>query len=408
MKVIIAGAGIGGLTTALALHADGHDVSVYESASEIRPLGVGINILPHAVRVLDDLGAMELLVNIGVLTRDLTYFNRHGQKIWTEQRGKFAGYQWPQVSVHRGKFQLALLAEVERRLGLSAVTTDRRLVEFDQSGSAVAKLQDKAGKNYTVQGDVLIACDGIHSMARKHFYPDEGPPAYSGRMLWRGMTFGSPYMTGASMIMAGHQNQKFVSYPISVPDSDGQSWINWIAELPRDLPLNQEDWNRKGNLEDFLPMFEDWTFDWLDIPDLIRHADAVYEFPMVDRDPVPCWTHDRVTLLGDAGHPMYPNGSNGASQAILDAEALAAAFSEHDDPAAALSNYEAERLPKTAAIVEMNRKAGPEICMELAEQRAPQGFNDVHDVISSEELEEIASRYKRTAGFDKDTLSQKE
>lgn len=402
MRVLIAGGGIGGLTAALALQARGHAVEVFEATAEIRPLGVGINLLPHAVQVLDGLDLADRLLAQGVATRELAYFNRHGQPIWSEPRGRAAGYQVPQISVHRGRLQMTLLAAVRERLGEGALRTDRRLTGFTQDADGVvARLLDGEGRETTAAGDLLIAADGIHSAVRRQFYPEEGAPVYSGRILWRGVTRAAPYMTGASMIMAGHQDQKFVAYPITTPNADGMATINWIAELRRAEMLNRENWNRAGRLEDFLPAFEDWQFDWLGVPALIRGAEAVYEFPMVDRDPVPRWSFGRVTMLGDAAHPMYPIGSNGASQAILDARALVEALDAHPDPEAALTAYQDARLAPTAAIVLANRGNGPEQVMQLAEERAPDGFDDIETVIPRAELEGIAARYKQIAGFDR-------
>ena len=402
MRVLIAGGGIGGLTAALALQARGHAVEVFEATAEIRPLGVGINLLPHAVQVLDGLDLADRLLAQGVATRELAYFNRHGQPIWSEPRGRAAGYQVPQISVHRGRLQMTLLAAVRERLGDGALRTDRRLTGFTQDADGVvARLLDGEGRETTAAGDLLIAADGIHSAVRRQFYPEEGAPVYSGRILWRGVTRAAPYMTGASMIMAGHQDQKFVAYPITTPNADGMATINWIAELRRAEMLNRENWNRAGRLEDFLPAFEDWQFDWLGVPALIRGAEAVYEFPMVDRDPVPRWSFGRVTMLGDAAHPMYPIGSNGASQAILDARALVEALDARPDPEAALTAYQDARLAPTAAIVLANRGNGPEQVMQLAEERAPDGFDDIETVIPRAELEGIAARYKQIAGFDR-------
>ena len=402
MRVLIAGGGIGGLTAALALQARGHAVEVFEATAEIRPLGVGINLLPHAVQVLDGLDLADRLLAQGVATRELAYFNRHGQPIWSEPRGRAAGYQVPQISVHRGRLQMTLLAAVRERLGEGALRTDRRLTGFTQDADGVvARLLDGEGRETTAAGDLLIAADGIHSAVRRQFYPEEGAPVYSGRILWRGVTRAAPYMTGASMIMAGHHDQKFVAYPITTPNADGMATINWIAELRRAEMLNRENWNRAGRLEDFLPAFEDWQFDWLGVPALIRGAEAVYEFPMVDRDPVPRWSFGRVTMLGDAAHPMYPIGSNGASQAILDARALVEALDARPDPEAALTAYQDARLAPTAAIVLANRGNGPEQVMQLAEERAPDGFDDIETVIPRAELEGIAARYKQIAGFDR-------
>lgn len=400
MRVIVAGAGIGGLATALALHAEGFEVEVFEAAQQILPLGVGINLLPHASVILAELGLMDALAAQGVATRELVYFNRLGQRIWGEPRGVLAGHPWPQISMPRGALQSTLLAAVVERLGAARVVCERRLAGFEQEGGkVVAKFADATGAIFTAAGDILVAADGIHSAARATFYPDEGPPTYSGRILWRATTLAQPFLTGASMIMAGHQDQKFVAYPIAAPRADGLQLINWIAELRIAQSLRREDWNRRGALADFLPRFEDWRFDWLDAPGLIRGAEAVYEYPMVDRDPLPRWTHGAVTLLGDAAHPMYPIGSNGASQAILDARALARALAAAASPQEGLAAYEQARLAPTAAIVMANRGNGPEQCMQLAQERAPDGFDHVEEVFAPGELEAIAARYKVLTGL---------
>lgn len=400
MQVIIAGAGIGGLAAALALHAAGHQVTVYEAAPRILPLGVGINLLPHAAEVLDELGLIDALLARGVATRELVYFNRLGQRIWGEPRGRLAGHSAPQISLPRGALQGALLDAAVARLGVDRVVCDRRMAGHeDRAGAVAVRFTDAAGGIHEATADLLIAADGIHSAARAGLYPDEGPPVYGGRILWRATTVAQPFLTGASMIMAGHQDQKFVAYPISTPDADGRQRINWIAELRIAESLKREDWNRAGDPADFLPRFADWRFDWLDVPGLIAGAEAVYEFPLVDRDPLPRWSHGRMTLLGDAAHAMYPIGSNGASQAILDARALVRALAAHPDPVEALAAYEAERLPATAAIVRANRGNGPEQCMQMAEARAPNGFARIEDVFAPGELEAIAARYKVLTGL---------
>lgn len=425
MKVIIAGGGIGGLTAALSLHAAGIDVEVFEGVGEIRPLGVGINCLPHAVRELTELGLGDRLAAIGVPTRELIYTNRHGQRIWQEDRGLHAGYRWPQYSLHRGRLQTMLYEAALQRLGPQRVHLDHALDRFEQdadgvrarfvsrtvaSGSSRA-MREAAPRRESARGewraDLLIGADGIHSAVRRALYPDEGPPIWNGAILWRGVSLATPFMGGASMIMAGHEWQKFVCYPISPPRADDLQEINWIAELKyRDRRLmEREDWNRQGSLPDFLPKFESWNFGWLDAPGLIRSAGRCYEFPMVDRDPLPRWTHGRVTLLGDAAHPMYPIGSNGASQAILDARVLCWRLATEADPLRALALYDEERRPATAAIVLANRRNGPEKVMQMAEERAPQGFDDVLQVISAEELAASAREYKRIAGFDRDALN---
>jgi 2-polyprenyl-6-methoxyphenol hydroxylase-like FAD-dependent oxidoreductase len=411
MRVIIAGGGIGGLVAALSLHDAGIDATVFEAVGDIRPLGVGINLLPHAVRELSELGLAERLGAVAIRTRELVYVNKFGQTIWREDRGLDAGYRWPQFSIHRGTLQMLLLEAVRARLGSDAVHTDRRLTGFDDDGRRVrATFEDRSGATHREEADVLIGADGIHSKVRALFYPQEEPPIWNGAVLWRAITEAEPYLSGHSMVMAGHQDQKFVCYPVSRDAAErGRSLVNWIAELRFDPSRGwrREDWNRPGRLEEFLPRFEAWDFGWLDAPRLIRGAAAVYEYPMVDRDPVARWSFGRVTLLGDAAHPMYPIGSNGASQAILDARVLAHRLATCGDPAEALAAYDAERRPATARIVLANRANGPERVMQAVEERAPEGFARLDDVISREELEAAAGDYKMIAGFDKDLLNER-
>jgi 2-polyprenyl-6-methoxyphenol hydroxylase-like FAD-dependent oxidoreductase len=412
-RIIIAGAGIGGLTAALSLQARGHQVQVLEASREIRPLGVGINLLPHSMAVLNALGLEEALLAEGVATAELVYFSKHGQRIWSEPRGRAAGYPVPQVSIHRGRLQGILLETARARLGKAWIAADRRLIDFEQAPDRVtARFSSADGLVHVEQADLLVAADGIHSAARRQLFPQEGPPVWSGRTLWRGASWARPFLSGATMIMAGHQDQKFVAYPVTPIRDDGLQLINWIAELASESPLPPQGWNRAGRLEDFLPAFEAWRFDWLDAPGLIRAAEAVFEYPMVDRDPLPRWSHGRVTLLGDAGHPMYPIGSNGASQAILDAQALGEALGEplgdardrEQDIPAALAAYDQARRPATAAIVLANRGNGPEECMQIVETRSPGGFANIDEVISRAELETIAARYKQLAGFATDAV----
>ncbi|MBU1375726.1 MAG: flavin-dependent oxidoreductase [Alphaproteobacteria bacterium] len=405
MRVVIVGAGIGGLTAALSLHAAGVQVEVHEAVQALRPLGVGINLLPHAVRELTELGLADRIAEVAIATQALVYANRHGQEIWREPRGLAAGYHWPQYSINRGTLQMLLLAAVRERLGPDAVRLGRPARGFatDTDGATV-RFQDGA----QARGDVVVAADGIHSALRAQAYPDEGPPIWNRRVLWRGVTEAPPYLGGATMVMAGHAQQKFVCYPIDpAAAARGRSLVNWIAELrfPDETEWRREDWNRPGRLADFLPQFESWDFGWLDAPAVIAGAAQVLEYPMVDRDPVDRWTFGRMTLLGDAAHAMYPIGSNGASQAILDARTLAFQLATQPDIDTGLQAYEAERRPPTSRLVLANRGEGPERVMQLAEDRAPAGFADVTDIIPRAELEAVADGYKQVAGFDREALN---
>src|SRR4051812_33794329 len=352
--IIIVGAGIGGLTLGLALHQAGIPCRIFESAAEIRPIGVGINLLPHATRELAELGLEPALAQVAIATTDATFFNRFGQLVYQEPLGRAAGYDHPQFSIHRGDLQMVLLDAFVARAGKERLLTGHHCtgVEQDDSGVAVNFSGGPGGSHRAkVRGRAVIACDGIHSAIRKQFYPEEGEPRYSGVTMWRGVTRWKPMLSGASMVRAGWLSHgKMVIYPIRHAGPDGLQLINWVAEL--ETPHHRtRDWTRPGSVDDFIGAFAEWHFDWLDVPAFIRAADSVLEFPMVDQDPLPRWSFGRVTLLGDAAHPMVPRGSNGAGQAILDARALATALQVHGDPVAALAAYETKRLEATTRIV---------------------------------------------------------
>ena len=403
-EILVIGGGIGGLTLALSLHQAGLACRVFEAAPAIRPLGVGINLLPHGMRELTELGLEERLARVAVETSELCFYNRFGQFIFKEPRGRFAGYEWPQLSIHRADLHQVLMDAVRERLGPDALALNMKCISFTEEKEKVkAKFQNEA----VVEGACLVGADGIHSAVRKGLFPGEGPPSYQGINMWRGVTTAKPFLTGASMAVAGWlEVGKLVVYPIRKLD-DGRQLVNWVAEIqsPRNVI---QDWALPGKLEDFLPTFAGWRFDWLDCAALIRDADMVLEYPMVDRDPLPWWTRGRVTLLGDAAHPMYPRGSNGAGQAILDARALAGFLKRESDVKVALKGYEDKRLKEANDLVLMNRTNPPDaILREVWKRSGDKPFARIEDVISGEELVALSENYKRVAGFEREALSRR-
>ncbi len=409
MKVLIAGAGIGGLTTALALHELGIEAEVFEQVSEVRELGVGINMLPHAVKELAALDLLPALDRVGIRTHQLIYMNRLGQTVWQELRGMDAGYDTPQSSIHRGKLLGVLYEAVLKRLGRARIHTDRRLVGFEERGErVVARFERRdSGEPIEAAGDALIGADGIHSTVRSVLYPNEGPPVWSGIMLWRGATEWPVYRDGRTMVIAGGNTAKFVFYPIHAdPAKPDTRLTNWaiMASIgdSRTPPPRREDWNRPGRLDEALPFVRDkFRLGFVDPAALIEATGTFYEYPNCDRDPLPRWSFGRMTLLGDAAHPMYPNGSNGASQAILDARSLARHLASGVPVTAALADYDAERRPATADIVLSNRKGGPEGVIDVVEARAPDGFDDIEKVVSQAERQAIVHGYASLAGYAK-------
>ncbi len=407
--IIIVGAGIGGLTLGLALHAAGIPCRIFESTAELKAVGVGINLLPHASKELAALGLEHDLARTAIETSDATFFNRFGQLIYQEPLGRAAGYEHPQFSIHRGDLQMILLDAFVARAGVDRLITGRHCtgVEQDEAGVSVHFSEGPGGAaRHTVRGGAAVACDGINSAVRRQFFPGEGEPRYSGVNMWRGVTRWKPILSGASMIRAGWLSHgKMVIYPIHhAADADGLQLVNWVAEVETPTYRNR-DWNRPGAIEDFIGPFADWHFDWLDIPAFIRASEVVLEFPMVDQDPLPRWSFGRVTLLGDAAHPMVPRGSNGAGQAILDARALVSALLERGDPAAAFAAYEKQRLEVTARIVLTNRTNPPDaILREVFERTHDRPFGKIDDVISHDELVALSEGYKRIAGYSKDAL----
>ncbi|SHG13521.1 flavin-dependent oxidoreductase [Bradyrhizobium erythrophlei] len=406
--VIIVGAGIGGLTLGLLLHGRGIPCRIFESTAEIKAVGVGINLLPHATTELAALGLEADLARVAIATADATFFNRFGQLIYQEPLGLAAGYEHPQFSIHRGDLQMVLLDAFVARAGRDRLTSNCHCigVEQDETGVVVAFSDGPGGaKRSTVRGRAAIACDGINSAIRKQFFPREGEPRYSGVNMWRGVTRWQPILSGASMVRTGWlAHGKMVIYPIRPAGADGLQLVNWVAEIETPA-YRRRDWNRPGAIGDFIGAFADWHFDWLDVPTFIRAADHVLEFPMVDQDPLPRWSFGRVTLLGDAAHPMVPRGSNGAGQAILDARALVSALLEHGNPVAALAAYESQRLEATTRIVLTNRTNPPDaILREVFVRTGDKPFGKIDDVISREELAALSEGYKQIAGYSRDAL----
>jgi len=411
MEIVVVGGGIAGLSLALALAQRGMACRVYEAAPEVRELGVGITLLPHAMREFTALGVAERLRAVGIENREAVFFNRHGQFIYREPRGRYAGYPYPELGIHRGTLHRILYETAVERLGADRILTGHRCERVEQGDHAVeVHFRDaSSGRELPpVTAGMAIACDGVNSAVRRQFYPGECV-AFAGINTWRGVTRRAPIFDGRTYMRVGSiENGKMVIYPIADDvDGAGRQLVNWMAEIRRaDAGMN--DWNKPGDLADFYAIYQDWRFDWLNVAEMIAAADQILEYPMVDKDPVPRWTFGRVTLMGDAAHPMYPRGSNGAAQAAIDARTLAELLATTGDPVEALAAYERARLETTAAIVRTNREFPPDyINIKVDEMTGGRPFRHIDDVISQDELRAISENYKRVAGFSLDAVKRR-
>jgi 5-methylphenazine-1-carboxylate 1-monooxygenase len=403
VEVAIVGGGIAGLALALGLHRRGVPCHVYETAPEVKELGVGITLLPHAMRELAELGFLEDVRAVAIENQESCFFNRFGQLLYKEPRGLYAGYPYPEFGTHRGKLHLILFRAAQERLGADKILTNRKCTGATQDEAGVTlHFQDTTtGADLpSVRADVAIGCDGINSALRRQFYPEE-QVAFAGINTWRGVTRHKPIQGGRTYMRVGSiRTGKLVIYPI-IDDVDGagNQLVNWMAEIQSGT-VTKNDWNKPGQLADFLAIYRDWKFDWLDIPDMLAKAEMILEYPMVDKDPVARWTFGRVTLAGDAAHPMYPRGSNGAAQALIDARTLADLLARDPDPRAALAAYEATRLAPTATVVRTNREHPPDfINIKVEELTGDKPFKTLDDYISQDELRALSEQYKRVAGF---------
>lgn len=402
MNIAIVGGGIAGLSFALGLHQRGIDCDVFESVNDIKEIGVGITLLPHGMRELAALGVQDALEAVGIENLESVFYTQHGQYVYREARGRHAGYALPEIGIHRGKLHRILFDAAVSRLGANKVHTGMRCTGFSQNADGVQIEFSNAhtGQPISVNAQIAVACDGVNSVIRKQMHPQDAL-CFAGINTWRGVTVHPPILTGKSYLRIGTvEVGKMVIYPIiDNVDGKGNQLINWVAELQKpNAAMN--DWNRPGDPAVCAEIFKDWNFDFLNVPELILKAEKVFEYPMVDKDALPFWTQGRVTLMGDAAHPMYPRGSNGSAQALIDARTLAEQLSQHSNPQEALKAYEALRLAPTAKVVETNRNVPPDfIIMKAQELSGGKPFRHIDDLISQDELRQISDNYKTVAGF---------
>jgi len=402
MNIAIVGGGIAGLSFALGLHKRGIDCDVFESVTDIKEIGVGITLLPHGMRELAELGLQDALEAVGIENLESVFYTQHGQYVYREARGRHAGYALPEIGIHRGKLHRILFDAAVSRLGADKVHTGMRCTGFSQNADGVQIDFSNAhtGQPVSVKAQIAVACDGVNSVMRKQMHPQDAL-CFAGINTWRGVTVHPPILTGKSYLRIGTvEVGKMVIYPIiDNVDGKGNQLINWVAELQKpNAAMN--DWNRPGDPAVCAEIFKDWKFDFLNVPELILKAEKVFEYPMVDKDALPFWTQGRVTLMGDAAHPMYPRGSNGSAQALIDARTLAEQLSQHSNPQEALKAYETLRLAPTAKVVETNRNVPPDfIIMKAQELSGGKPFRHIDDLISQDELRQISDNYKTVAGF---------
>lgn len=403
-RVLIAGGGIGGLSLALTLQQIGVPFTVFESVRELAPLGVGINIQPNAVRELHDLGISETdLDSVGVASREWALVGLNGNDIYSEPRGRLAGYNWQQYAVHRGGFHMMLYRKLVERAGKDCVRLGQRVTGYRiENNGVTALIRHSDGSLSEESGTLLIGADGIHSDIRAQMHPTQAPINWGGAIMWRGTTRAKPIRTGSSFVGLGTHKHRMVIYPISPADAQtGLATINWIAEMTID---NSEGWQQSGwfrpvEIDDFISHFADWRYDWLDVPDLLQRSDIAYENPMIDRDPVPTWRDGPVALMGDAAHAMYPTGSNGASQAIIDARTLGAMLIANGVNPTALAAYDDTLCGPVSELILRNRGAGPFGLLNMVDERCGGVFDTIDDVIPPDERAAFMSKYKAAAGF---------
>ena len=408
--IIIVGGGIGSLTLGLTLYQIGLSCTIYEAVNKLEPRGVGINLLPNAVRELYELGiGAELLDEIGITAREWALVGTRGQEIYSEPRGEFAGYKWPQYAVHRGNFHMLLYKKFVSKAGQEAFVTGYRAKNYQKNtnGTVTVEFETSDGVEKRT-ADVLIGADGIHSAIRARMYPDQPPINWGGTLMWRGTSEAIPLRTDSSFVAVGNHRQRVVMYPITRPDvGTGKSIINWIAEITYDDTSKYENmgWFKQSGYDDFLHYFKDWKHDWLDVPELIRSADKIYENPMIDRDPIPSWVDDNVALLGDAAHPMYPVGSNGASQAIIDARVMCRKFLDFGLNELALKEYDRTLCDPISSLVLINRGAGPAGLLNIVDERCGGDFDDIEEIVPEIERKNFMEKFKVAAGFARDKLN---
>jgi 5-methylphenazine-1-carboxylate 1-monooxygenase len=395
LDIAIVGAGPGGLMTALRLHQQGLRPHIYESVAELKPLGVGIDVKVYATKELDELGLLDEFRTISVDAQESLFFNNHGQEIYAELCGTHMGYLYEQRFVHRGIFQMFLHEKVLERLGPDVITYGARLTGYRQDDDGVTLHFPDGDK----RADVLIAADGIKSVARRQMHPDSAEPTYSGITMWRGTTLMKPFKTGGTILHIGDpRKSSMIVYPLYDDfEGTGLTLVNWVVEATREESV--EDWNQVGSVDEILPYYDDCQIPFLDVQDMLRNAREVYLFPLIRHEPLDSWCDGRVTLLGDAAHAMYPRGGNGACQALVDGRVIAEKLATVADPVAALQAYEDERREAVNRIVMSHRGEGYEVIRRMVAERTDGNrFDDIEQVLPLAEADEIFSKYHRLVG----------
>ena len=400
LDIAIAGAGPGGLMTALRLHQQGLRPRIYEAVGELKPLGVGIDVKVYATKELDELGLLDEFRQISIDAQESLFFNNHGQEIYAELCGVRMGYLYEQRFVHRGYFQMFLHRKVIERLGADVIVTGTRLLGYEQDADGVSlSLRHADGTTSQARHDVLIAADGIKSVVRRQMHPDSAEPTYSGITMWRGTTLMKPFKTGGTILHIGDPRvSSMIVYPLLDDfEGTGLTLVNWVVEATREESV--EDWNQLGTIDEILHYYDSTDIPFLDVQEMLRNAREVYLFPLIRHEPLDSWCDARVTLLGDAAHAMYPRGGNGACQALVDGRVIAEKLASIDDPVAALQAYEDERREAVNRIVMSHRGEGYEVIRRMvAERTGGQRFDDIEKVLPLAEADEIFSKYHRLVG----------